>query len=72
MLRNVEKVETTLITRRTTRGVKQNNARKIATDTNLPQTERLEVLSITKQERSRQSSQPNNDQSKPKANQSKI
>ena len=73
VLRKVETVETTSATRRATRGVKQNKARKIETETNLPRTERLEVLSKTKQERSRQSSQLNNEQSDSRcwANQSK-
>ena len=38
---------------RATRGVKQNKTRKIETETNLPQAERLEVLSKPKQERLR-------------------
>ena len=36
VLRKVETVETTSTTRRATRGVKQNQARKIETETNLP------------------------------------
>ena len=59
MLRKVETVETTSTTRKAL-GVKQNKARKIEMETNLPQTERLEVLSKTKQKTSRQSSEVNN------------
>ena len=59
MLRKVETVETTSTTRKAL-GVKQNKARKIEMETNLPQTERLEVLSKTKQKTSRQLSEVNN------------
>ena len=47
MLRKVETTSTT----RAIRGVKQNKARKIEMETNLPQTERLEVLSKSKKDR---------------------